>query len=137
MEPSATAYASLHESLNTALESLPINKSSLVPYSLALSVLAVLYTVSKPGSNLPESNPRHALEVSNVRRIRDFLANPMGLIKAWEAQFGGKPYKLFSEVGEVTMLPVEEVDSIRSDRRFDFRVSSSQVGILVPLCYVF
>jgi len=120
MEPSATAYASLQDSLNTALESLPINKSSLVPYSLALSFLAVLYSVSKPGSNLPESNPRRPFETSNVRRIREFLADPLSHIKAWEAQFGSKPYKLFSEVGEMTMLPVEAVDSIRSDKRFDF-----------------
>ncbi|KXJ87500.1 cytochrome P450 [Microdochium bolleyi] len=92
---------------------------------LILSACAVLYSTSKTASKLPESNPRHALELTNSRRLGEFMTNSIRLLKSWDAQFLGKPYRMFCEAGEVTMLPPKEVDAIRSDKRFDFQVSAS------------
>ena len=44
-----------------------------------------------------------------------------------KAKFGKNPYKLFCDWGELIVLPLESVDDIRSDRRFDFSISASDV----------
>lgn len=127
MDAPTAAYSPIPSSLHSVLDSLPTDKSSLLSYGLVLSACAILYSTTKAVSKLPEGNPRHTLELSNSRRIREYMSNSIGLLKALETQFAGKPYRLFCDVGEVTVLPPTEIDSIRSDKRFDFSMSSSDV----------
>ncbi|KAH7020695.1 cytochrome P450 [Microdochium trichocladiopsis] len=134
MEPSATAYASLQSSLHSALESLPIDKTSLLPYGLLLlPAFAVLYSASKPASKFPEVNPKNAFELTDGRRVKEFMANSMELLKTWEKRVGGSPYRLFCENGLTTMLPFNEVENMRSDKRFDFsQVASDDTHGYLP-----
>lgn len=101
--------------------------SHFLAYAIILVTVLAVLAIRNKGPKLPELNPRTALELSNTRRTRQFMRNSIDLLTKGRSLFPDSPYKLFCDWGELTVLPPESVDDIRSDRRFDFAISASDV----------
>ncbi|QPC80045.1 hypothetical protein HYE68_010797 [Fusarium pseudograminearum] len=99
---------------------------SFIPYTVVtLLAVAVYWSQSTQPSDL--LNPRRPFEFSNIPRLKRYMENSQSLeiLAAGAAKFVGKPYRLFCEWGELTILPLHIIDEIKNDRRFDFGAAAS------------
>ncbi|KAG5757035.1 hypothetical protein H9Q72_014432 [Fusarium xylarioides] len=111
--------------LNSDFVSIPHAPSYLLSYALVLLAVVIVYSSRGKSSQLAEINPRDTFEFSNIPRLRRFISNSVEVLTAGATQYLSKPYRLFCEWGELTILPPESVNDIRSDRRFDFTTAAS------------
>ncbi|KAJ0366096.1 hypothetical protein COL154_004008 [Colletotrichum chrysophilum] len=91
-------------------------------------LLLVFYTVAGYDQSLPEVNPRKALEVTNRRRMNDFIHNGKQLMIQAKATFGKNPYRVLSEWGSLVVLPADYLPELRNDPRLDFMAPSNDDG---------
>lgn len=98
-------------------------------------LLLVFYTVAGRDQSLPEVNPRKALEVTNRRRMNDFIHNGKQLMIQAKATFGKNPYRILSEWGSLVVLPADYLPELRNDPRLDFMTPSNDVSILGSAMY--
>lgn len=101
--------------------------TNLVSYALILIALIIAFQARDRGPKIPELNPRKSLEFSNIPRLQQFMSNSIEFLKRGRSLFPDRPYKLYTELGELTMLAPESVDDIKNDNRFDFGMSASDV----------
>lgn len=106
---------------------------NLITYGILTILGLILFRARNKGHGLPELNPKKSWEFTNLTRGRVFMRNSMDLLTKGRSLFPASPYELFCDWGQLTMLPVESVEDIRSDKRFDFSESSSDVSP-VELC---
>ncbi|KAJ0275932.1 hypothetical protein COL940_008545 [Colletotrichum noveboracense] len=88
-------------------------------------LLLAFYTVTGHDQSLPEVNPRRALEVTNRRRMNDFIHNGKQLMIQAKATFGKNPYRILSEWGSLVVLPADYLPELRNDPRLDFMTPSN------------
>jgi hypothetical protein len=99
---------------------------SLTPYAL-VTLLAVIVYWSQFTQPKDLLNPRKTFEFSNIPRLKRYMenSNSLNTLAAGAARFVGKPYRLFCEWGELTILPPQMIDEIKNDKRFDFGAAAS------------
>ncbi|KAI8303521.1 Cytochrome P450 monooxygenase [Colletotrichum sp. SAR11_240] len=90
-------------------------------------LLLAFYTVTGHDQSLPEVNPRKAPEVTNRRRMNDFIHNGKRLMIQAKATFGKNPYRILSEWGSLVVLPADYLQELRNDPRLDFKTPSNDV----------
>ncbi|KAJ0340183.1 hypothetical protein COL922a_003615 [Colletotrichum nupharicola] len=88
-------------------------------------LLLAFYTVTGHDESIPEVNPRRALEVTNRRRMNDFIHNGKQLMIQAKATFGKNPYRILSEWGSLVVLPADYLQELRNDPRLDFMTPSN------------
>lgn len=112
---------------NSTFFSAVYNPSHMISYSLILLTIVIIYLSHGKDSHLPAINPLNTLEISNIPRLHRFMENSIEVLKSGTTQFLSRPYKLFCEWGEVTVLPPEKINDIRSNKLFDFSITASDV----------
>ncbi|KAL3595390.1 hypothetical protein FPOAC2_09716 [Fusarium poae] len=80
--------------------------NSLIPYAL-VTLMAVMVYWSQFTQPKDLLNPRKAFEFSNIPRLKRYMenSNSLEILAAGAARFAEKPYRLFCEWGELTILP--------------------------------
>lgn len=105
------------------------------PYTYLFTVLTfVLFAyVLKPQKtlDLPELNPKKPFELTNKRRVIEFVFGSKDLLIQGRAKYRNEPYKAFSEFGEVVVVPPEFVDELRSDPRLESLETANSVSFLM------
>lgn len=99
---------------------------SYIPYAVVI-FLAILISWSQFSQPQDLLNPRKTFEFSNIPRLRRYMENSQSLetLAAGARRFVGRPYRLFCEWGELTILPPQMIDEIKNDKRFDFGAAAS------------
>ncbi|KAK2799476.1 hypothetical protein FQN50_008448 [Emmonsiellopsis sp. PD_5] len=85
----------------------------------ALTLLAI-YILQRPKSKLFFLNPKRRFEFSQSRAKNEFVGNANEMVKQGFAATGNKPFRMISDMGEVTVLPPEITNEIKNDHRLDF-----------------
>ena len=129
MDPIPTIAANAHGVLRLPYPSQPQTSSQLITCLIITLPILVFYLARIRRSKLPELNPRKPSELTDKRRITHFMQQSIELLSKGRAQFHNKPYKLFSDWGQLIVLPLDVLDDIRSDPRFDFFIAASDVSI--------
>lgn len=114
-------------SMEPDLSSAPLALNYLVAYGVVLLTLGIIYFQRDRRPSLPQLNPRKPLELTNSKRLGRFMQNSLDILIKGRTQYRHQPYKLLCDWGRLIALPEETVDDIRSDRRFDFSLSASDV----------
>ncbi|GKT65772.1 cytochrome P450 [Colletotrichum tofieldiae] len=113
------SHASLDMGFGTYTIPSPAEKP--IPYLVTVFLFVVLvYTFGDHGSKLPELNPLKPFEFTNRRRMDEFVQHSKELMLKGKATFGGSPYKMHSEWGQVVVLPPEFIHELRSEPRLNF-----------------
>ncbi|KAL0942070.1 trichothecene c-8 hydroxylase [Colletotrichum truncatum] len=86
---------------------------------MGLLFMLIFYGFDRRGVKIPEINPAINFDIGNRRRMADFVQNSKDLMIRARQKFGQNPYKLFSEWGNVVVLPPEYLDELRNDPRLD------------------
>ena len=102
-----------------------------------LSLLGTYFLVDGKTSSLPVMNPRKRFELSNQRRLNEFLLHSYDTFLEAKASFLGKPYKLFTAEGECVILPPQFLNELRNNPNLEFfqcfrEVRCAIVAMLYP-----
>ncbi|RGP79184.1 putative cytochrome p450 monooxygenase lova [Fusarium longipes] len=89
---------------------------------IALFTLFILrYSfLDNSGNKYPCINPKKPFEFSNGRVVQDFIKNGKEILTKGRALYKDKPYKAYTDVGEVLIIPPKYVDVLKSERQLDF-----------------
>jgi len=98
------------------------------PLYAAVVVLLLTFWLRPEQDDLPELNPRMPPELTDRRRILDFIRNSKTILQNGRVRFKDKPYKVMSEWGRMVVLPPECVDELRSDPRMYFTTPVTDVS---------
>lgn len=121
-QPSSSPGVASFEGLRAWVDD-PTTIPAPAPYFLvAAFVLAALFLFQgqKSASNIPHLNPRKALELTDTRTKMDFLFGSRSMLNNWFRDHPGKPARVISDAGEVTILPPHLTNEIRNDPRLSF-----------------
>ena len=121
--------ASKNATLGVGTYSIPYEPDHFVFHAIILLLFTcgIIYSKRDKGIQLPEFNPRKQFEITDTSRVGYFMQHSIELLTKAREQFGSRPFKLFCDWGELIVLPPSMVDVIKSDRRFDFAISATDV----------
>ncbi|KAL2881477.1 hypothetical protein SGCOL_003043 [Colletotrichum sp. CLE4] len=101
--------------------------ATLEPQQSALGLLFVVLTltltyVSIPGrhDHLPHINRPPTWDFFGRKTKQHFVMNARSLMKNAREAFKGKPYRMFTDVGDLIVIPSQHADEIRNERSLDF-----------------
>ncbi|TLD18496.1 hypothetical protein PspLS_10302 [Pyricularia sp. CBS 133598] len=91
------------------------------PYVVtAFLLFALVYSQRDSYPELPYLNPKGPLELTWRRRLADYMVNSRDLLAQGKRKFGDKPYKMFTDLGSVIIVPPKYTDELKSHRGLDF-----------------
>jgi hypothetical protein len=88
--------------------------------ALAMLFLVSLQMSSSSKSKLPHLNPRKALELTETRCKKDFVANSRAMLDGWFHSHSDQPARVIGDAGEVIVLPPGLAHEMRNDPRLSF-----------------
>lgn len=90
--------------------------------AIILGSVAIRYylaTIPKK-AGFPLLNPAKGIELTDTARRNHFTANSVELLRRGHAENGDRPFNLFTDAGEVTVLPSSMAHYIRNDPQLAF-----------------
>ncbi|KAK8106536.1 hypothetical protein PG999_009895 [Apiospora kogelbergensis] len=75
--------------------------------------------------NLPRLNPKKGMEFTWRARLLDYMGRSRELLSEGTRQFADKPYKLYTELGDILVVPNKYAEELKSVRALDFSESAS------------
>nr|ASF83124.1 cytochrome P450 [Colletotrichum lini] len=104
-----------------SLYTIPSPAEKPIPYLItAFLFIALVYAVGDHGSKLPEVNPLRAFEFTNRRRMNEFVQHSKDIMLKGKATFAGSFYKMYSDWGEVVVLPPQFIHELRNEPALEF-----------------
>ncbi|KAG5948246.1 hypothetical protein E4U59_002047 [Claviceps monticola] len=86
---------------------------------LLLTSIATFRALTKPKTNAPLFDPPGFFEFSATRRKKQALHGGQSLLERSEKAYPGTCFRIMTNFGEVTMLPLKHVNEVRNDERLD------------------
>ncbi|KAK8011860.1 hypothetical protein PG989_000120 [Apiospora arundinis] len=78
--------------------------------------------------NLPRLNPKKPMELTWRARLLDYMGRSRELLSQGTRQFADRPYKLYTELGDILVVPVRYAEELKSVRALDFSESASDAA---------
>lgn len=108
---------------------LPAHTEKSIPYLITfLVIVGLTYFVTNHGSKIPEINPLQGFELTNSRRITHFVQNSRQLMTKGREEFKGRLWRMYSDWGDVIVVPPEVVNELRSDPRVELQETATDVS---------
>jgi hypothetical protein len=95
----------------------------------------LLYTFanrSGRASKPPCVNPSSIWDFRNSRKKLEFVQNSKGLLHKGQDAFRGRPFRVTSERGDVTVLPYDTAHDIRNEHSLSFDLAVYDVRTPIP-----
>lgn len=104
--------------------------SSYLPYLITATLFIVLvYSRRESYPDLPRLNPKKVTELTWRTRLLDWMSRSRELLSEGTRRFEDKPYKMYTEVGDVLIIPPKYAEELKSNRALDFSESASDVSL--------
>lgn len=105
------------------------------PYLVtAIFVLAIVYSKRESYPDLPRLNPKGPLEFGWAKRLNHFMVHSPELLAEASRRFGDNPFKLFTDLGDIVVVPAKYANELKNHRGMNFM----EVGVDVSLlCCIF
>lgn len=102
-------------------------------------ILGVILVVSRLLSDrhshrFPEINLKKSFEFSAQARVQDFIARSKDILSAGRTRYPNQPYRVYTDLGEVFVLPSSFVDELRSHPSLDFENIARDVCAPIDSC---
>ncbi|KAJ0108738.1 cytochrome p450 [Diaporthe amygdali] len=99
--------------------SAPIDKPFVYTVTAFLFVL-VVYALQDSKDDLPRLNPKKPFELTTRRLLAEYLAKGKQMLIQGRETYGQKLYRLYSDFGDVIVLPSEFMQEIRNNASLSF-----------------
>ncbi|CAI6077636.1 unnamed protein product [Clonostachys chloroleuca] len=94
-----------------------------IPYIIATFLLYLIaHRVGDKLSKLPEINPRNLFEITDRRRLAEFITRSKSILINGRAQYPTQPYRAYTDWGDLLIIPPEYVDEVKNDSRLNFNI---------------
>ncbi|KAF4992095.1 hypothetical protein FDECE_13817 [Fusarium decemcellulare] len=93
--------------------------ASLFWFAVLLVGSKILLVNGQKSQKFPELNPKRRFELTNRRRLKEFIQNSRALLAKGRTTYSGRPYKLCCDWGEVIVIPPEILEELKNDPRLD------------------
>ncbi|KAK2037868.1 cytochrome P450 [Colletotrichum somersetense] len=91
------------------------------PYLVtAVLFLLLIYSQRESYPDLPRLNPKKFTELTWSGRLLDYAMRSQELLAQGTQQFPDRPYKLFTDLGDVVIVPNKYAEELKSSRTLDF-----------------
>lgn len=101
-----------------------------LPYVVTVTLFILLaYSRRESYPELPRLNPKKPTELTWRSRLVDWMGRSGELLQQGDGQFPDRPYKLYTEVGDVLIIPPKYVDELKSNRALEFAEAASDVSL--------
>ncbi|KAK1565905.1 cytochrome P450 [Colletotrichum navitas] len=103
------------------------NSSGASVYALYLITAALsllIYSQRESYPDLPRLNPKKITELTWSARLLDYAKRSQELLAEGTRQFPDRPYKLFTDLGDVVMIPSRYAEELKSSRMLEFNRSA-------------
>ncbi|CAF3472462.1 unnamed protein product [Fusarium graminearum] len=94
-----------------------------------ISLIAILianYSFFAKDDKYPVLNPKKPFEWSNTRVVKEFTENSKSLLAHARSVYGEKPYRAYTDMGKVLVIPPSWVHALRSKKELDFRIPAQE-----------
>lgn len=98
-----------------------------VTFVVTALTLVFFYTLQRRKTNVPLINPRRRFEFSDYRIKQEFVHNAIPMVEKGFAATGNKPFRVLADNGEITVLPPDVANEIKSDDRMSFELNTFKV----------
>ncbi|KAF4414817.1 ent-kaurene oxidase, partial [Fusarium austroafricanum] len=85
-----------------------------------LSLCVLKYLLVDCNGKYPILNPKKPFEFSNGRVVQDFIKNSKQLLAKGRSLYNDKPYKAYTDWGEVLIIPPQFAESLKNNRQLEF-----------------
>lgn len=92
-----------------------------------LAYLLAKYSWFNDKKKRPILNPLRLFEFTNTRRTQEFIGNSIETLTQGRSLYRGQTYRLYTNWGEVLVIPPEFVDDLKSNPLLDFQIPSQDV----------
>lgn len=112
--------------------------SSYWPYFVTVTLFILLvYSRRESYPDLPRLNPKKPTELTWRSRLLDWMGRSAELLEEGDRQFQDRPYKLYTEVGDVIIIPPKYANELKSNRALEFSEAAADVSLgLVAGCRI-
>lgn len=81
---------------------------------------------------LPLVSPARRIDLGGVRKLIDYYRNGFDLLHEATGRFEDKPFRMYTDAGETTILPPKYVNEVKSDPRVSFEGPLERVSVPRP-----
>ncbi|XEV04478.1 hypothetical protein FSHL1_009765 [Fusarium sambucinum] len=90
-----------------------------------ISLIAILianYSFFAKDDKYPVLNPKKPFEWSNTRVVKQFSENSKSLLAHARSVYGEQPYRVYTDIGKVLVIPPSWVHALRGKKELNFRI---------------
>lgn len=108
----------------------------------ALLLLVGLYSAALGGTRgrgaassnkwLPLASPARRVDVGGVRKLVDYFRDGFDLMQGAKDRFGDRPFRMYTESGETTILPPRFANEVKSNPKVSFEGPLDRVSKPLP-----
>lgn len=106
----------------------PTEKPLVYAVTAFLFVL-VVFALRDNKDNLPRLNPKKPFELTTRRLLEEYLAKGKEMLIQGRETYGQKLYRLYSDFGDVVVLPAEFMPEIRNNPALSFLDAANRVSM--------
>ncbi|KLO96693.1 Uncharacterized protein LW93_10073 [Fusarium fujikuroi] len=85
-----------------------------------IAILVVNFSFFTQDEKYPVLIPKKPLELTDRRVVKEFLANSKSLLANARTVYKDQPYRAYTEMGKVLVIPPSWVDALKNNRQLDF-----------------
>ncbi|KAF4943605.1 hypothetical protein FGADI_13296 [Fusarium gaditjirri] len=87
-----------------------------------LTILVINLSFFTKDEKYPFLIPKKPLELTDKRVVNEFIANSKSLLANSRTVFKDQPYRAYTEIGKVLVIPPSWVEALKSSRQLDFLI---------------
>lgn len=95
----------------------------------AFLFVLVVFALRDSKDNLPRLNPKKPFELTTRRLLEEYLAKGKEMLIRGRETYGQKLYRLYSDFGDVVVLPAEFMPEIRNNPALSFLDAANRVSM--------
>jgi hypothetical protein len=96
-----------------------------------ITILVVNFSFLTKDGKYPFLIPKKPLELSDRRVVKEFLANSKSLLANSRTVYKDQPYRAYTELGKLMVIPPSWVEALKSNRQLDFLLPTKDVRVVV------
>lgn len=93
-----------------------------------VTLLVVNFSFFTKQEKYPILIPKKPFELTNTRVVKEFIANSRSLLANARTVYKDQPYRAYTELGKVLVIPPSWVDALKSNRHLGFQTPARDVS---------
>lgn len=94
-----------------------------------ITILVVNFSFLTKDEKYPFLIPKKPLELTDRRVVKEFISNSKSLLANSRTVYKDQPYRAYTEIGKLLVIPPSWVEALKSNRQLDFLIPAKDVRV--------